>query len=359
MPPPHPLSRAWMRLTSSAGRLGLLFVATYLALMCLFWSSSVELEARGTQEMEVKEKLAQTTQARPIVNDLLRRMNYRGAVDASRGGSRVHDLFNPDKEAILFEKRTHPTHNLVIDVGSFDGMDVAYPAFQNGYTVVAFELVRKNQQNIVRNWEKRGLVKDKDFRVIDVAEFVDNSASKKNMFLPLQEVRLFLICAGASDETKRVSIKGAGTTSQVDSTKPGENFLVEIDRLIPSSVSVFLLKTDAEGHDGRALKGATNLIHQHRVYAVTLEFRPKSLREHNTDPVGLLKWLWNHGIRCYDMNTHPGYEPEGILPERRGLGRGSLIEDFVAWLDAVPISDGPKGDKLGGWEDLICAYMEE
>jgi hypothetical protein len=46
----------------------------------------------------------------PFVNDLLRQMNYKGAVDSSRGGSRVHDLFNPDFEAIRFEKRTHPTH---------------------------------------------------------------------------------------------------------------------------------------------------------------------------------------------------------------------------------------------------------
>ncbi len=94
------------------------------------------------------------------------------------------------------------------------------------------------------------------------------------------------------------------------------------------------------------------------IETTTLDFRPKSLREHGTDPVILLKWLWGLGIQCYDMKTHLGYEPQGIREDQRGLGRGSKVEDFVAWLDAVPVGPGPKGDSLGGWENLICTSRQ-
>jgi FkbM family methyltransferase len=299
-------------------------------------------------------------QQKPFVNDFLRRLNYRGAVEASRGGSRVHDLFNPDTEAILFDKRTHPTHTVVIDVGAFDGLDIAYPAYENGYTVVAFELAPTTQNNIVGNWERKGLERDVHFRIIEVGELVDKIPTEPGatMFLPLGKdgtIRMYLVRAGASDQNKRISVTGTGTTAQVNlNNGKGNEFLIEIDRLVKPDVNVFLLKTDAEGHDGKALYGARKLLENKRVYTTTLEFRPKSLREHGTDPVELLQWLWDLGVRCYDMNSHPGYEPQGIRREQGGLGRGSYIADFVAWLDAVPRTKGPKGDALGGWEDLLC-----
>jgi hypothetical protein len=101
---------------------------------------------------------------------------------------------------------------------------------------------------------------------------------------------MYLVKGGASNQNKRISVTGAGTTAQVDMNTPGNNFLIEIDRLVRPHTNVFLLKTDAEGHDGRALYSATKLLENNRVYTATLEFRPKSLREHGTDPVILLKW---------------------------------------------------------------------
>ena len=223
----------------------------------------------------------------------------------------------------------------------------------------------ETQNNIIRNWEKRGLVRDEHFRVIDVGDFVDSLQKNKDatMYLPLEDdgsttARMYLVCGGASNQNKRISVTGTGTTAQVDMNTAGNNFLIEIDRLVHPDTNVFLLKTDAEGHDGRALHSAEKLLANNRVYTTTLEFRPKSLREHGTDPVVLLKWLWDLGIQCYDMNTHPGYEPQGIREDQRGLGRPSEVEGFVAWLDAVPIGPGPKGDSLGAWEDLICTSVK-
>jgi hypothetical protein len=71
---------------------------------------------------------------------------------------------------------------------------------------------------------------------------------------------------------------------------------------------------------------------------MNFQFWPKAMRELGDDPVKLLQTIWDWGMRCYDMNTHPGYRPTGL---QGGIGRPSDILGFVRWLEAVPIVSFP------------------
>jgi hypothetical protein len=96
----------------------------------------------------------------------------------------------------------------VIDVGAFDGLDIAYPAYQNGYTVVSFELMTQTQNNIIENWETRGLVRDVHFRVIDVGGFGDSLQKNEDanmMYLSLQD-------DGSTVQSACISLKAAPPT---------------------------------------------------------------------------------------------------------------------------------------------------
>lgn len=286
-----------------------------------------------------------------FINDLLKRMNHKSSVNDIRNGAGVNDLLDPDYEAILYGlQRIHPTQRVVVDVGPFNGMDIAYPAYKRGYTVVSFELGAARITQIVANWKKNGLVDREDFDVIRGPFPLEQPlVGYVNM---TDKPHIYLVAAGASDTTALTSIAGTGETLQV--TKDGKGtrtWVTRVDEVVSPEANVFLLKTDAEGHDGKALLGASKLMRNS--YTIMLEFRPASMRQHGTDPVECLQWLWDAGFQCYDMNTHPGYEPKP--PFKGGLARPSAIADFVAWLEHVPKGMGPAGDAMGGWEDLICS----
>jgi hypothetical protein len=266
-------------------------------------------------------------------------------------------MFKPDVEAVLYEGRTDPKRNLVIDVGIYDGMDVSFPAFRNGYTVVAFELMKESRDRSVNNWEKNGLVRDKDFSLVP-ADSPLIPLSPRNLTTP----HIFLIEAGASSVNQIVRVAGVGVLAKVIPLREGEQVGVKeqqehtlrVDSVVPSGVEIFWLKTDCEGHDGHAVQGAAALIARRQVASIQLEFRPRGMREQGSDPIELLQWLWDRNFQCYDMNTHPGYKPVDWIPKNMGLARGVSLKDFVGFLDKVPLGPGPAGDAMGGWEDLFC-----
>lgn len=292
-----------------------------------------------------------------FVSDLLKRMNHKTSVRDIRLGAGINDLLDPDFEAILYGyNRTHPTQRLVIDVGPFNGMDIAYPAYKRGYTVVSFELSRTQQTKCVQNWKAAGLEEGKDFEVIDGPFPLEKPLIG---YIGASDTpRIYLVKAGASDTTAQVGVSGASETAEVRhgaSRSSSTAWVTRVDECVSPNANIFLLKTDAEGHDGKALKGAAKLLAN--TYTTMLEFRPSSMRAHGTDPVELLQWLWDEDFQCYDMNTHPGYEP--TAPFKGGLARPSAIADFVAYLEHIPKGKGPAGDALGGWEDLICAKRRQ
>jgi hypothetical protein len=50
---------------------------------------------------------------------------------------------------------------------------------------------------------------------------------------------MYLVKGGASNQNKRISVRGAGTTAQVNMNTPDNNFLIEIDRLVRPDTNVF------------------------------------------------------------------------------------------------------------------------
>lgn len=78
--------------------------------------------------------------------------------------------------------------------------------------------------------------------------------------------------------------------------------LTKLKNFIPylQDKNIALIKIDIEGSEGNALEGGIDLIEKYHVPFILMEFTPIYLKEHNTDPIKLLKLFIDNG---YNIST--------------------------------------------------------
>ena len=92
------------------------------------------------------------------------------------------------------------------------------------------------------------------------------------------------------DEIKNNEIKK-------EKKKIGEVPLTRLSNFIPylNDKNIGLIKIDIEGSEGKAILGGIELINKYHVPYIFLEFTPKALIEHGTDPEQFLKLFIDNG----------------------------------------------------------------
>ena len=78
-----------------------------------------------------------------------------------------------------------------------------------------------------------------------------------------------------------------------------EIILTKLSNYIPllSDKNLVLIKIDIEGSEGKAFEGGIELITKYHVPFIFLEFTPKSLKGHNTDPKRFLQLFIDNGYK--------------------------------------------------------------
>ena len=98
------------------------------------------------------------------------------------------------------------------------------------------------------------------------------------------------------DEVKNDEIKK-------EFSKVGEIFLTKLSNFMPflSLRNLALIKIDVEGMEGKVIEGGIELIKRFHIPFILVEFTPRALIEHGTDPKKFLKIFLDNG---YKMKTH-------------------------------------------------------
>ena len=81
--------------------------------------------------------------------------------------------------------------------------------------------------------------------------------------------------------------------------KIGKVYLTKLNNFIPylSNKNIALIKIDIEGGEGNAIESGIDLITKYHIPFIIIEFTPVLLKEHNTDPLKLLKLFTKNGYR--------------------------------------------------------------
>lgn len=143
------------------------------------------------------------------------------------------------------------------------------------------------------------------------ASQINNYILQKNYCLN-KDVNLALIKKGLNTEEQNCDIYvttdnvGNGhvycnKTQNIDKllNKIGEIKLTKLSNFLPllSKKNIALIKIDVEGNEGRAIKSGVELITKYHIPFIFMEFVPKLLKLHETNPIELLKLFEDNGYK--------------------------------------------------------------
>ena len=173
----------------------------------------------------------------------------------------------------------------MLDIGGSAGW---YPSFlgRYGYTILSFEPFPRNYYISSKNY----CLLNKNSNVVMI-----------NKGLGLEEK----ICSYYRD---RDSALNGMILCDIDNSnrnflmggrffKKGEVILTRLSNFLPflSDKNVALIKLDVEGFEERAIKSGIELITKYHVPFVFLEFSPKFLKEHNSNPEHFIRFFLDNG----------------------------------------------------------------
>ena len=128
-----------------------------------------------------------------------------------------------------------------------------------------------------------------------------------------------------------------------------------VDDLIQSRDEIFLLKTDTQGYELNALKGAARLLNEGRVRFLMVEFSFGLQKASGTSPFDLLEFIYDRGFICTYMAYHTLLKTKkyGIVGDAPGFSQETVsFEEFV---ESLRIVRAPETAGVSGWTDLLCA----
>ena len=144
--------------------------------------------------------------------------------------------------------------------------------------------------------------------------FINYYINRKNYCLLNRNSNVIIITKGLNNEEKiceyyiqnNTLINGLTLCEDNNKNIISEKFikhskvsLTKFSNFIPflSEKNVALIKIDIEGSEGIVIKNGIDLIKKYKVPFIFIEFTPKLLIQHNTDPKKLMRFFLNNGYK--------------------------------------------------------------
>ena len=182
----------------------------------------------------------------------------------------------------------------IIDIGANIGW-YSFIFGKYGYKVISFEPSRLNvyilRKNFCLNREvsvtiiNKGLYNEE--KKCDLYNLIDNEGNGMTICDNNNTIPYFLI-----------------------KNKTDEITLTKLSNYIPylSDKNVPLIKIDVEGSEGKAFEGGIELITKYHVPFIFIEFTPKSLQLHGTDPIKFLRIFVDNGYKLGLFNFFTNFK---------------------------------------------------
>ena len=196
-----------------------------------------------------------------------------------------------------YGKKNKITNNkdiFMLDIGGNIGW---YPIFMGrfGYSIITFEPFERNYYVLRKNYCY--LLKDLNINITDsniiiINKGLSNEEKKCDYYRDVDNIGNGMVLC---DEVKNDEIKK-------EFSKVGEIFLTKLSNFMPflSLRNLALIKIDVEGMEGKVIEGGIELIKRFHIPFILVEFTPRALIEHGTDPKKFLKIFLDNG---YKMKT--------------------------------------------------------
>jgi len=120
-----------------------------------------------------------------------------------------------------------------------------------------------------------------------------------------------------------------------DFTKSGEAYLTRLSNYVEflATKNVALIKIDIEGSEGKAIESGIELITNYHVPFIFLEFTPKFLELHGTDPMKFLEMLEANGYKFAKNNFFDNYYTIQEIMEK--TKNGNAIDLYIVYSNII------------------------
>lgn len=163
----------------------------------------------------------------------------------------------------------------IIDVGANIGWYTFYLGIY-GYNIISFE------PSIINSYIlKKNFCLNKYFNITIINKGLYNEDKKCDIYSrPDNEGNGYVICENANNNIIKNNF-----------IKRGEIILTKLSNYIKflSKKNLALIKIDVEGSEGKVIEGGIEIISKYHIPLIFMEFIPKALRLHDTEPQKLLQ----------------------------------------------------------------------
>lgn len=163
----------------------------------------------------------------------------------------------------------------ILDVGANIGWYTFYLGIY-GYNIISFE------PSIINSYIlKKNFCLNKDLNITIINKGLYNEEKKCDIYSrPNNEGNGYVICENADNNIIKNNF-----------IKRGEIILTKLSNYIKflSKKNLALIKIDVEGSEGKVIEGGIEIISKYHIPLIFMEFIPKALRLHDTEPQKILQ----------------------------------------------------------------------
>lgn len=172
----------------------------------------------------------------------------------------------------------------ILDIGGNIGL---YPSFfgRFGYSILSFEVLERNYYLSKKNY----CLNNKGSNVVLINKGLYTEEKKCGYYTHIGNIGNGMILC---NETKnKTTINKFYRTNDI--------YLTKLSNFIPylSNKKIALIKIDVEGSEGKVLESGLELITKYHVPYIIIEFTPKLLKRHETEPKYFLELFLNNGYK--------------------------------------------------------------
>ena len=226
-------------------------------------------------------------------------------------GDKINNLLTPLLYYSII-KSLKPQDIYVLDIGSHIGWYSLFIA-KFGYNIISFEPSEMNNYILNKN-----LCINKELNITLIKKGLYNEERKCDFFINQENIGDgWVFC------DKKENLPG-------HLKKTGEVMVTKLENYVQflTQNNLGLIKIDIEGAEEKALESGFTLISKYRVPFIFMEFNPKALEAHGTDPRKFLKRFLKYGYRFARYN----FFDNDFYPIDEIMGRtndGSIMNLFI------------------------------
>ena len=206
----------------------------------------------------------------------------------------------------------------MLDIGGNIGW---YPAYLGrfGYSILTFEPFEKNyyilRKNICHLYNNSNIV--------IINKGLSNEEKNCDFYTDIDNIGNGMVMCDNEIHNKEI---------KKEFRKTGEISLTKLSNFIPYlyDKNLALIKIDIEGMEGKAIKGGIEFINKYHIPYILLEFTPRALIEHGTDPKKFLQIFVDNG---YKIKT------DGFFSENN-ISNENLVSEVKELLNIYIVYDG-------------------